>query len=95
MSKGLFPEHGHSNHEKRIRKKPVKKQLRDWCKECCFVPYIPEYGPDKGNKTKYLASKETSPSPYECNECFYKLLQYGKVEVTKPVNWNKHEKRKS
>lgn len=71
--------------------KSIKKQLRDWCKECCFEPYIPEYGPDKG-KTKYLVSKGTSPKRYECIECFYKLLQYGKVEVTKPVNWNKHER---
>lgn len=143
MSKGIFPEHNHSNHEKPMkavtlkkraekllknvqkmsgqmvsleesRKKAneslkileekrrefdramkikgiVKKQLRDWCKECCFDPYIPEHGPDKGNKTKYLVSKKTSPKPYECTECFYKLLQYGKVEVTKPENWRKHE----
>lgn len=70
--------------------KSAKKQLRDWCKECCFVPYIPECGPDKGKK-KYLISKGTSPKKYECIECFYKLLQYGKVEVTKPENWNKHE----
>lgn len=94
MSKGRLSEHIHSNHEQRIRKKPEKKQLRDWCKECVFDPYIPKSGPDKGKRTKYLISKETSPKQYECTACFYKLLQYGRIEVTKPMNWNKHDKRK-
>jgi hypothetical protein len=69
---------------KKVKTKKIvrkTKLLREWCKECCFRRY----------GDRYLISKETSPTVIQCLDCMYKLLQYGKIEVTKPKNWNMHE----
>lgn len=75
-----------------LRTEKKKRPLRDWCSECVFKRI--NIDGTANPKGKYLQSKATSPTPFQCIECYYKLLQFGKIEVTKPKYWNEHEKRK-